>query len=311
LRIVFFGSPEFAVPALAAVAECHEVVAVVTQPDRPAGRGGKLQSPAVKELAIARGLPVLQPAKLRDGVLAGELAALAPDLFVVVAYGRILPPDLLAVPKLGPWNVHASILPKFRGAAPIQWSVIRGEAMTGVTIMRMEEGLDTGPVAALATDPIQADDTAGTLAKRLAPLGARLLVETLPRIVDGTVALRKQDHNAATFAPPLSKADGQLDFRQPACVVSARARGVDPWPGATVLIEGETAKVFLPTLVDGQGQAGEVLGLRSQGLAIACGTGVIAFSEIQLPGRKRMPAKALLAGHPIVPGTILGRLNPT
>ena len=310
LRVVFFGSPEFAVPALAAVAESHEVVAVITQPDRPAGRGGKLQSPAVKELATARGLPVLQPAKLRDGVLAGELAALAPDVFVVVAYGRILPPDLLALPKLGPWNVHASILPKLRGAAPIQWAVIRGEAMTGITIMRMEEGLDTGPVAALATESILADDTAGTLANRLAPLGARLLVETLPRIAGGTVALRMQDHDAATLAPPLTKADGQLDFRQPASVVSARARGVDPWPGATVLLKGETAKVFLPTLVDGQGQPGEVLGLRSQGLAIACGTGVIAFSEIQLPGHKRMPAKALLAGHPIPPGTILGSIAP-
>ena len=311
MRIVFFGSPEFAVPALAAVAECHEIVAVVTQPDRPAGRGGKLQSPAVKEFAIARGLPVLQPAKVRDGTLAGELKALAPDLFVVVAYGRILPPDLLAVPKLGPWNVHASILPKFRGAAPIQWAVIRGEAITGVTIMRMEEGLDTGPAAALATAPILVDDTAGTLAKRLAPLGARLLLETLPRIADGTVALQEQDSAAATLAPPLAKVDGQLDFRQPACVVSAQARGVDPWPGATMLLEGEVAKVFLPTIVDGQGQPGEVLGLMSHGLAIACGTGVIAFSEIQLPGRKRMPAKALLAGHPIVPGTILGRLNPT
>jgi methionyl-tRNA formyltransferase len=316
LRIVFFGSPEFAVPALAAVAECHEIVAVVTQPDRPAGRGGKLQSPAVKEFAIAHGLPILQPVKVRDGVLAGELKALAPDLFVVVAYGRILPPDLLAVPTLGPWNVHASILPKFRGAAPIQWAVIRGEAMTGVTIMRMEEGLDTGPAAALATETILVDDTAGTLAKRLAPLGARLLLETLPRIADGTVVLQIQDPAAATLAPPLAKADGQLDFRQPAWVVSARARGVDPWPGATLLLEGEVAKVFLPTIVDGQGQPGEFLGLMSQGLAIACGTGVIAFSEIQLPGRKRMPAKALLAGHPIPSGTILGSgapsgVNPT
>ena len=316
MRIVFFGSPDFAVPALAAVAECHEIVAVVTQPDRPAGRGGKIQSPAVKEIAIARGLPVLQPAKVRDGVLAGELRALAPDLFVVVAYGRILPPDLLAVPKLGPWNVHASILPKFRGAAPIQWAVIRGEAMTGVSIMRMEEGLDTGPAAALATEPILVDDTAGTLAKRLAPLGARLLLETLPRISDGTVVLQKQDPAAATLAPPLAKADGQLDFQQPACVVSARARGVDPWPGATLLLEGEVAKVFLPTIMDGQGQPGEVLGLMSQGLAIACGTGVIACSEIQLPGRKRMPAKELLAGHPIPSGIILGSgapsgVNPT
>ena len=307
LRIVFFGSPDFAVPALAAVAQEHEVVAVVTQPDRPAGRGAKLQPPAVKVLATGLALPVLQPAKLRDGVLAGELASLRPDLFVVVAYGRILPPDLLAIPRLGPWNVHASLLPKFRGAAPIQWAVIRGEGESGVAIMRMEEGLDTGPVASVAREPIQVEDTAGSLASRLAPLGARLLVETIPRIADGAVSLQVQDHAAATLAPPLTKADGQLDFRQPAHMVSAQARGVDPWPGATVLLHGEQAKVFLPTTVDGQGQPGEVLGLRSQGLAIACGMGVIAFSEIQLPGRKRMPAKALLAGHPIPSGTLLGQ----
>jgi methionyl-tRNA formyltransferase len=306
VRIVFFGSPDFAVPSLAAVAEHHEVVAVVTQPDRPAGRGAKLQPPAVKVVATGLGIPVLQPAKLRDGVVARELASLASDLFVVVAYGRILPPDLLAVPRLGPWNVHASILPKFRGAAPIQWAVLRGETETGVAIMRMEEGLDTGPIAALSREPIFVTDTAGTLASRLAPLGARLLVETLPRIAARTVSLQEQDHAAATLAPPLSKVHGQLDFRQSAHQVSAQARGVDPWPGATVLLEGEPAKVFLPTLVDGQGQPGEVLGLGPQGLAIACGTGVIAFSEIQLPGRKRMPARALLAGHPIPTGTILG-----
>jgi methionyl-tRNA formyltransferase len=307
VRIVFFGSPDFAVPALSAVAEHHEVVAVVTQPDRPAGRGAKLHPPAVKELATRLGLRVLQPAKLRDGVLVRELAALAPDLFVVVAYGRILPPDLLAVPRLGPWNVHASILPKFRGAAPIQWAVMRGEVETGVAIMRMEEGLDTGPVATIARELILVTDTAGTLSMRLAPTGARLLVETLPHIADGTVSLREQDHASATLAPPLTKAHGHLDFRQPADMVSAQARGVDPWPGATALLQGEPAKLFLPALVDGQGRPGEVLGLRPQGLAIACGTGVIAFSEIQLPGRKRMPAKALLAGHPIPTGTLVGR----
>ena len=306
LRIVFFGSPEFAVPSLAALAEHHEVVAVVTQPDRPAGRGAKLQPPAVKVLAMERGLAVLQPPKLRDGVLAAELALLKPELFVVVAYGRILPPDLLAVPRLGPWNVHGSILPKFRGAAPIQWAVIRGEAETGVAVMRMEEGLDTGPVAALATETIRDGDTAGSLARRLAPLGARLLVDTLPLIADGKVTLAEQDHATATLAPPLTKADGQLSFTQTAAVVSARARGVDPWPGATVWLDGEPAKVFVPTLVSGSGKPGEVLGLVSQGLAVACAEGAIAFAEIQLPGRKRMPAKALLAGHPIPPGTLLG-----
>jgi methionyl-tRNA formyltransferase len=307
LRIVFFGSPEFAVPSLAALVERHDIVAVVTQPDRPAGRGARLQAPAVKVLAAERGLPVLQPLKLRDGVLATELAPLNPDLFVVVAYGRILPPDLLAVPRLGPWNVHASILPRLRGAAPIQWAVIRGETETGVSIMRMEEGLDTGPVAAVARDSIREDDTAGSLSGRLAPLGARLLVETLPRVAEGSVVLREQDHGAATLAPPLAKADGQLDFNLPATLVSARARGVDPWPGAIILLGGQPAKVFVPRLVLGAGRPAEVLGLVPQGLAVACGDGAVAFAEIQLPGRKRMPAKALLAGHPIAPGTMLGR----
>lgn len=305
MRIVFFGSPDFAVPSLRAIAERHEVVAVVTQPDRPAGRGGKLQPPAVKALATDLGLPVLQPSKVRDGVLVRDLATRAPDVFVVVAYGRILPPDLLAVPRLGPWNVHASLLPKFRGAAPIQWAVIRGEKETGVAVMRMEAGLDTGDVAAVAREPIHDDDTAGSLSARLAPLGAHLLSETLSSIEQGTVLLRKQDDAQATLAPPLEKTDGVLDFDQPAEVVSARARGVDPWPGATFQLQGQTAKVFRPRVLEGAGRPGEVLGLVPEGLAFACGAGVIAFSEIQLPGGKRMPAKALLAGHPIPPGTLV------
>lgn len=306
MRVVFFGSPEFAVPALRAVAEAHEVVAVVSQPDRPAGRGGRLHAPPVKAVADELSLPVLQPTKLRDGSVARQLTALAPDVFVVVAYGRILPPDLLAVPRLGPWNVHASLLPKLRGAAPIQWSIIRGQTETGVAVMRMEEGLDTGAVATVVREPIRQDDTASTLSARLAPLGARLIVATLPSIEDGSVILHIQDDAQATLAPPLSKVDGHLDFAEPAAAVSARARGVDPWPGATLLLRGETAKVFGPILLDGYGRPGEILGLRTEGLAVACGTGVIAFSEIQLPGRKRMPAKALLAGHPIPPGTLVG-----
>jgi methionyl-tRNA formyltransferase len=306
LRIVFFGSPEFAVPSLAALADDHEIVAVVTQPDRPAGRGAKLQMPPVKVLGQEKGLSVLQPSKLRDGELARQLVVLEPDLFVVVAYGRILPPDLLAVPRLGPWNVHASLLPKLRGAAPIQWAVIRGETSTGVSIMRMEEGLDTGPVAAQAGEPIAATDTAGALSARLATLGARLLAETLPTIARGTMTLREQDHAAATLAPPLGKGDGRLDFRQSAAAVSARARGVDPWPGATATMAGEVAKLFGPTVIAGIGAPGEFLGLMPPGLAIACGDGAVAFAEVQLPGGKRMPAKALLAGHPIQPGTVLG-----
>lgn len=306
MRIVFFGSPEFAVPSLAALLDRHELLAVVTQPDRPAGRGARLHMPPTKTLALERGIPVLQPAKLRDGKLTAQLAALAPDVFVVVAYGRILPPDLLAVPRLGPWNVHASILPKLRGAAPIQWAVIRGESVTGVSVMRMEEGLDTGPVAAVATEAIAATDTAGSLSGRLAVLGSALLARTLPAIADGSVALQAQHDEDATLAPPLGKNDGRLDFSGAASEISARARGVDPWPGAVASLAGETVKLFSPTIVPGTGRPGEFLGLRPQGLAIACADAAVAFAEVQMPSRKRMPAKALLAGHPVAPGTTFG-----
>jgi methionyl-tRNA formyltransferase len=260
----------------------------------------------VKELAVRLGLPVEQPIKVRDGSLAKLLSALQPDVFVVVAYGRILPPDLLAVPKLGAWNVHASLLPKYRGAAPIQWAVIRGESKTGVCVMRMEEGLDTGPVAASREAPIRDDDTAGTLAERLASLGSTLLAAALPRIADGTVTLQAQDDAGATLAPLMKKEDGYLDFRVPARALSAQARGVDPWPGATVFLGDEPVKVFGPRVIAGQGQPGEVQGLVPHGLVVACGEGAIAFAELQMPGRKRMPAAAVLAGHPIAVGTCLG-----
>jgi methionyl-tRNA formyltransferase len=309
MRIVFFGSPEFALPSLAAVANAYEVVAVVTQPDRPAGRGKQLAPPPVKTLAERLGLPVLQPPTLKaPGVIEG-LAALAPDVFVVVAYGRILPPAALALPRLGPWNVHGSILPKYRGAAPIQWSIIRGETETGVCLMQMEAGLDTGPVAACNRTPIRADDTAATLSDRLSGMGALLLIENLPLLAEGGLRLTPQDHSLATLAPMLKKEDGRLDFTAPAEVVSARARGVDPWPGPTAMLDGEPIKLFAPRVREGAGEPGAepgvVLGSSPDGLIIACGRGAVAFGELQLPGRKRLPAAAVLAGRPIPPGTRL------
>jgi methionyl-tRNA formyltransferase len=305
-RAVFFGSPAFAVPALRAVAANTTLVAVVSQPDRPAGRGQAATPPAVKIAAIELSVPVIQPEKVRTPETAAALAALRADLFVVVAYGRILPQALLDLPRLGAWNVHASLLPKLRGAAPIQWSIIRGDSETGVAIMRMEAGLDTGPVAAMRAVPIADDDTAGTLSARLADLGAGLLAETLPAIAGGQVALTPQDHGAATLAPLLTKADGHLDFNRPARVVSAHARGVDPWPGASAVLEGAPLKLFAPRVIDaGGGRPGEVLGPCPEGLAIACAGGAIAFGELQLPGRRRMPAAAVLTGHPIPAGTVL------
>jgi methionyl-tRNA formyltransferase len=316
LRVVFFGSPAFAVPSLRALADQPGVhlVAVVSQPDRPAGRGQTPAPPAVKVAATALGVPVLQPEKIRTPETLAALAALDADLFVVVAYGRILPQQLLDLPRLGPWNVHASLLPRLRGAAPIQWSIIRGEARTGVSIMRMEAGLDTGPVAAVRALDIADDDTAGTLSDKLAPLGAGLLAETLPSIAAGAVALATQDHAAATLAPILTKADGHLTFDRPARAVSAHARGVDPWPGASAVLDGAPLKLFAPRVVEADidvgivgssGRPGEVLGLRPEGLAVACAGGAIAFGELQLPGRKRLPAAAVLSGHRVPAGTVL------
>ncbi len=307
MRIVFFGSPEFAVPTLRQIAAEHEVTLVVSQPDRPAGRGRALTPPAVKQAALELGLPTSQPLKVRDPAFAAELASHAPDAFVVVAYGRILPPAVLAVPRLGPFNVHGSLLPKYRGAAPIQWSIIDGEAKTGLCIMRMEEGLDTGPVLARYETAIADDDTAGSLAARLATAGADLMVRTLPAIAAGTITEEVQDHARATLAPLLTKEDGLLDFRRTARLVSAQARGVDPWPGATATLDGEACKLFGPRVEEGKGkgkgQIGEVLGLSPHGLRIACGDGVVAFAELQFAGRKRLPAAAVLAGRAIANGT--------
>jgi methionyl-tRNA formyltransferase len=315
LRVVFFGSPEFAVPSLAVVAERHEVVAVVTQPDRPAGRGKHLTAPPAKELALRLGLPVQQPTSIKPPAFAEALAALRPDLFIVVAYGRILPPALLEVPRLGPWNVHGSLLPRYRGAAPIQWSIIRGETRTGICIMRMEAGLDTGPVAASAETPISDEDTAATLGARLAEMGAALLVETIPRLASGAAVIVPQDHTQATLAPMLKKEDGWLDFTAPARAVSARARGVDPWPGPMAMVDGEVVKLFAPRVREaeatGEGEGGPkpgtVIAAGAEGLVVACGTGAVAFTELQLPGRKRLPAAAVLAGRAIPVGTILTR----
>jgi methionyl-tRNA formyltransferase len=307
LRVVFFGSPEFAVPSLAAVVANHEVVTLVCQPDRPAGRGKQVSALPTKELALTLGLPVQQPTTLKTPEFVEGLRALNADLFVVVAYGRILPQAVLDLPRLGPWNVHASLLPRFRGAAPIQWSIIRGESKTGVCIMRMEAGLDTGPVAATVETPISDDDTGGTLSARLSRLGAELLLETIPRIADGSAVVVPQDHPRATLAPMLKKEDGWLDFSVPARELSARARGVDPWPGPTAVLDGEPIKLFAPRVVPGQGAPGAVLGMCPLGLQVACGDGAVAFAELQLPGRKRLPAAAVLAGRPIPPGTTLTR----
>lgn len=306
LRIVFMGSPDFAVPCLEALLGRHEVVAVVTQPDKPAGRGLGLTPPAVKVRALAAGLPVLQPPSVRKPPFAEVLAPLQPDLAVVVAYGKILPAELLAVPRLGCVNVHGSLLPKYRGAAPIQWAVIHGERETGVTLMQMDAGMDTGDMLLTRSMPLDETITTGELYPKLAQLGAEVLVDGLERLIAGTLPRTPQDHARATMAPMLTKETGRVDFAAGARVVRDLVRGCDPWPTASTFVDGAPLKLFRAKIVSGRGTPGVVLGADRDGLIVGCGDDAIAFAELQLPGKKRMPAQALLSGRPIPTGTRLG-----
>ena len=307
MRIAFLGTPAFAVPALDALASAgHEVVVVVAQPDRPAGRGQELREPATKGWARARGVPVLQPAKVRDGVLAGQLSALSPDLLVVVAYGRILGEDLLRLAPQGAVNVHASILPRFRGAAPIQWAVAEGERETGVTIMQMDAGLDTGDILLQRTLPV-GDDDAGTLSPRLAALGGEALVLALRLLEAGAIVPVRQDGAKATLAPVLEKEHGRLDFRLPAARLAARIRGFSPWPGAFTSVGGRALKVHAARAGGGDGLAPGAVRATPDGLLVGCGEGsALLVTEVQLEGKRRVPAAEFLRGHPVPEGTVLG-----
>ena len=297
LRVVFMGSPEFAVPCLDTLLEAAEVVAVITQPDKPKGRGLDLSMPAVKVRALAAGLPILQPASVRRPPFLDELSALRPDLAVVVAYGKILPPEVLATPRLGCWNVHASLLPRYRGAAPIQWSLIRGEAETGVTLMQMDAGMDTGPMLLRRAVPIPPDATAGALHHTLSRVGAELLADALAR--RESLVAEAQDAMQATMAPMLTKETGRVDFTAGARAVRDLVRGCDPWPSAYAHLGEVPLKLFGAKCVSGSAAPGVVLGADRDGLIVGCGDGAVAFGELQLPGKKRMSAQALLAGHPI------------
>jgi methionyl-tRNA formyltransferase len=306
LRVVFMGSPEFAVPSLEALLATEEVVAVVTQPDKPAGRGLGLAPSAVKVRALAAGVPVLQPPSVRKPPFGDELRALEPDVCVVVAYGKILPPEVLSTPRHGCLNVHASLLPKYRGAAPIQWAIIRGERETGVTLMQMDVGMDTGDMLGKRALAIDEWITAGQLHTRLAPLGAELLVEILGKLKAGTLAPEKQDEAQATMAPMLTKETGRVDFAAGARVVRDLVRGCDPWPTAYTTLGGEPLKLFRAKVVSGRGTPGVVIGADRDGLLVGCGDDAVAFAELQLPGKKRMSATALLAGRQMPVGTKLG-----
>lgn len=309
-RLIFFGTPDFAVPTLEALAAAgEEVAAVVTQPDQPRGRGQRLSPPPVKVRAQALDLPVLQPTRLRDPGFLARLRDLRPDLLVVAAYGRLLPPELLALPPLGCLNVHASLLPRYRGAAPVQWALINGDEATGVTIMWMVEELDAGPIFLQEQVAIRPEDNAGTLAARLAEVGARLLVEALAHLRRGEVIKIPQPETGVTLAPPLTPEMERLDFRRPAREVAGLIRALDPSPGAHSFHRGERLKLFGGRVAHPEGRhgaPGEVLPLTPAGLEIACGTGTVTVKELQAAGRRRLPAAEFLRGRPLV-GQILGR----
>jgi methionyl-tRNA formyltransferase len=298
------GTPAFAVPCLAALIEVADVRLVVTQPDKPQGRGLALAPPPVKELALERGIRVIQPLKARDGELERELRVLELDFALVVAYGKILPQGVLDAPRLGCLNVHGSLLPRWRGAAPIQWAVVSGDARTGVCLMQMDAGLDTGPVLSMRVLDIDENETSGELFERMSLLSGELVRSDIPRFVAGQLRPEPQPSDGVTHARMIEKDDGVLDFGEPARAVHDRARGFHPWPGAFTSLMDKRIKVHRTRVLahDGVlGEPGEIVSYDASGIVVACGRGAVRIEELQPEGKKRMDAKAFLAGHPLPP----------
>ncbi len=314
LRVVYCGTPDFAVPALEALARLDEIggerlelVAAYTQPDRPAGRGKKLTASPVKQAALDLGLPVEQPVSLRDEAAQATLAAYRPDLLVVAAYGLILPPAVLEMPRLGAINIHASLLPRWRGAAPINRAIEAGDTETGITIMQMEAGLDTGPMWFKRIEPIHPDDTAATLHDRLAPLGAEALVESLPEIVRGERVPEPQDDAQACYAAKLAKAEGRVDWRESADLIERRVRAFNPWPVAQTTLDGQPLRLWGARPADGRDGAapGEVIGLTPDGFVVQAGDGGLELTRVQRAGGRPVAASDFARGRDLV-GVRLG-----
>ena len=313
LRVIFFGTAELACPSLSMLfrSPAFDVATVVTQPDRPKGRHLAPQPSLVKMLATQVNLPVLQPDRARNPSFIDQLAQLRPDLVVVVAYGQILPRQILDLPAFGCLNVHASLLPKYRGAAPIQWAILNDEKDTGVTIMKMDEGLDTGSILCQQTTPIATDDDAPTLAERLARIGAELLLKTIPDYVSGRIVPRKQPDQGASYARKIAKEDGHLDWAQPARSLWNRVRAFVPWPGAYTSLPGEPRPQLLKiwqadVAGPSDAPAGEILAASRDGIVVSCGQESLRILVLQLEGGRRLNAREFLAGHRLEPGQRLG-----
>ena len=300
MRVVFMGTPDIAATCLKKIlGDGFQVVGVYTQPDRPKGRGMKLTASPVKEVALTAGIPVFQPEHFREEETVEQLRDLKPDICAVVAYGRILPQKVLDVPTLGCINIHASLLPKYRGSAPYQWAVLNGEKETGVTAMYLCREMDAGDMIDKAVTPIGENETAGALLDRLAVLGAELLSKTLTRFESGAVPAEKQDESQVSYAPMLDKSLCPIDWNKTAQQIHDQVRGLQPWPVATMELKGETFKVHETRVVSGKGTPGQILGLTKTGLVIACGEGAIEVRTLQAPGGKRMNAPDYFRGHPL------------
>jgi len=309
LRIVFCGTPAFAVPSLQRlIAERDfEVLGAVTQPDRPRGRGREIQSPAVKDAALAAGIPVYQPEKIKSAYAEEYFRRLAPDAVVIIAYGQIISQRLIDIPRLGWINLHASLLPKYRGAAPINWAIVNGEKITGLTTMRIDAGLDTGPLLLKYETEIGADETAPELTARLAEAGAGLVVETLTKLERGEITPAPQDHAAASSAPPLKKEDGRIDWSQAAPRISARIRGLQPWPGAFTTFRGKNAHIWGKSAPPDETPKPGTIVVRASGVFVVCGgDSALELESVQIEGRKRVSAREFANGARLIPGERFG-----
>jgi len=309
MRLVFLGTPAFAVPTLERLVERgHQVLAAVTQPDRPKGRGQTLAPPPVKEAALRFGVPVYQPERVKRPESVEYLRSLAPEAMVVVGYGQIIPQSIIDIPPLGILNVHASLLPKYRGAGPIQWAIVNGETSTGVTIMRIDAGLDTGPMLLKAETAIGDDETAIDLGRRLSVMGADLLVEALDALAAGRVVPQPQDNSQATYAPMLKKEDGRIDWRRSAVQIHNQVRGMQPWPGAYSIFRGGSLHIWCARPTEAAGHPPGTL-LRIKPLLVAFRVGALELIEVQMEGRKRMPAADFANGQRLVENEVLGEVS--
>lgn len=307
-KILFMGTPDFAATVLDRLSKTeYEIVGAVSQPDKPKGRGHKLVPTEVKKKAEELGIPVFQPQTLKDGAFETVLNELAPDMIVVVAYGKILPDYIIYGPAYGCLNVHASLLPKYRGAAPIQWSIINGEEKTGVSIMRMDHGLDTGDVISMAETPIGEYETSGDLFDRLAVLGAELLVSTIDSVFNGTAVYKKQNDDKSTYAKKITRETAAVDWTKSAAEISKLICGMNPAPAAQTTYKGGALKIYEAEKADGPGKPGEILGVvKNKGILVACGSGALYLKSVQFAGSKRMNAEDYARGHEIETGAVLG-----